>query len=155
MDAFSRIARLVIIIAVCSACTTKVVRPESITLAEALIDIKKSLDAMASVPSDRKHGLMPAEATVEFDVTVTDKTGTEVGLEIVPTGIVNEIARVGGKWSTEVSSSRGNHITIKFRNIIFASENELVAKKSPKELTEIFSEFEKEGWIIFRIPPTR
>ena len=88
--------------------TSKVVRPDSISLSEALVDVVRSLNAMAEVESSLKNGLVPAEVVVTFDVTAADQSGTDAAIDVVPTGVVTEIPRVGGAWHTEV---RGSSVT--------------------------------------------
>lgn len=128
--------------------TSKVVRPDSISLSEALVDVVRSLNAMAEVESSLKNGLVPAEVVVTFDVTAADQSGTDAAIDVVPTGVVTEIPRVGGAWHTEVRGSKGNQITVKFRSILFATERELLLRKSPEEIDQIFEKLKKLGWNV-------
>ncbi len=145
-------ARAIVVIgsalALSGCVTTRVARPESISLADALVEVIESLNAMADVESPLKTGLVPAEVIVTFDVTAAQKTETGAEIEVVPTGIVSEIPRIGGTWSTEVRGSRGNQITIKFRNILFTSDKELLSRMAPEEIDELLQKLKELGWNI-------
>ena len=132
----------------CSCGTTKIVRPDSITLAEALKDIVTALNEMSKVQSEKKLGLIPADVTVTFNISASSKKTAGASIEIVPTGIINEIPKIGGSYEKEISGTRGNQIVIKFRNIMFATEKELISRKTPSEIDELFDRLEKGGWFI-------
>ena len=130
-------------------CTgTKVQRPEAISLSEGLVEIIVALNEMAKVQSDKKLGLVPEEATVVFNVTAGKKDGRTGGIEIVPTGIVQEISKFSMGWSSEITESRGNTITIKLKSILFSKNDELVSSKTAKEILEKIDELQGGGFVI-------
>lgn len=142
----------IIVILVCfaiSGCAgTKIERSEPITLSEGLKEIIVALNEMAKVQSEKKLGLVPEEATVDFNVTAGKKDGKTGGIEIVPTGIVQEISKFSMGWSSEITESRGNTITIKLKSILFSKDDELVSSKTAKEILQKINELQEGGMVI-------
>ncbi len=131
-----------------TGCSTTVQRPEPITLAEALKEVIEALNEISDIPVKSKHGLVPAEVTVTFEITAGRKEGKSASVDIVPTGIIEEIGGISSKWTSEVTESRGNTIVIKFRSILFASEKELIAQKTPEEIDALYQKLKNQGWTI-------
>ena len=126
-----------------SCATTKVDRKEPITLAEGVTEVVKTLNSMSKLQTEKINGLVPAEVTVEFNVTSGKKKNTNASLEIVPTGLVSKI---GAGWSSEITESSGNKITLKFRSILFAEKDELIGHKRVNDLTKMFIELKNSNW---------
>lgn len=133
---------------VLSGCSTVIERAEPITLADALKEMVEALNQMSQMPVEKKNGLVPAEVSVTFTITAGKKEGKTASINVVPTGIIKEISGLSAGWVSEATESRGNTITIKFRSILFANEKELVAQKTPEELSELYDRLEKEGWNV-------
>jgi len=129
-------------------CTTTVERAEPITLADGVKEVINALNSLSELQTSKINGLVPAEVTVVFNITAGSKDSKNATIEIVPTGIVKEISKIGAGWSSEVTQSTGNTLTIKFRSILFANEKELVANKTPAELTKLYEELKGLGWNI-------
>lgn len=144
----SKILIIAMLIFLHGCSTVSVERPDSISLSDALKEVVEALNEMSNLQVEAKHGMAPAEVTVTFNITAGKKTGREASVDIVPTGIVEEITGLSYGWSSEVTETRGNSITIKFRSILFASEKELVGKKTPEEINEIYKKLQELGWNI-------
>ena len=115
------------------------------SLANALTDVTRALNAMSEVQSSQKHGLVPAEVTVTLQLTAGTKEASQAAIEVLPFGAVAEL---GGSYTAEVTSSTGNQIVIKFRSILFANENELVSRRTPGEIDELLRRLRELGWSI-------
>ena len=85
---------------------------------------------------------MPAEIEVVFQVQAQRRKENSVDVSIA----VLDILEAGAERSTEVTRSAGNTITIRFRNIVFATDEQLIGVKSAKELTDLVTELRKLGW---------
>jgi predicted ABC-class ATPase len=121
---------------------------EPISLADGVKEVIAALNSLSELETSKINGLVPSEVTVVFNITAGSKETKTASIEIVPTGIVDQTTTLGGGWTSELTESKGNTITIKFRNIVFANEKELLAKKTPQELTELYEELKKLGWNI-------
>jgi len=133
-----------------SCATTKVTRSEPISLADGLKEVVIALDEMSDVKRDKINGLVPSDVTVEFNVTSGNKKKNDASLEIVPTGLVSKI---GASWSSEVTETTGNKITIKFRSILFANKDDLIGgNKSVEDITKMVKDLEDGGWNTSLLP---
>ena len=141
-----KIAALPLVLALAvSGCATRGHRhiPEStpITLSKGVQTVVKALDALAKRSPDAPfHGLVPAEVEVSFQIVAGRLDTDEFSINVLPVG---DLADIGGKWSTEITRSTGNTITIRFRNILFAKKDEILGFAPPGELKSIFDVIEK------------
>ena len=102
-----------------------------------------ALDELAMKPADAPiHGLMPAEVEVVFKVQAqrNDRNSVVVNVDAL------DIVEVGGERSTEVFRSEGNTITIRFRNIVFATKEQLIGFKEAGDLTTLVQELRMAAW---------
>ncbi len=127
----------------CKHFAKTVERPEPITLADGVKEVIDALNSLSELQTSKINGLVPAEVTIVFNITDGSKDSNSATIEIVPTGIVKEISKIGGGWSSEITQSTGNTLTIKFRSILFANE-----KKTPEELTKLYEELKSLDWNI-------
>lgn len=97
----------------------EVADPHAITLKAAITDVANSLsDVKAMTKARSQIGLYPSEATVEFNIA--SKSTEEDTLKIdasAPTGFIFPISGSAGSTLTN-EGSRGNKITVTFKNII-------------------------------------
>jgi hypothetical protein len=95
---------------------------------------------MHSAEGSLKTGLIPSEVVVTFNVsasaTDTDKLYVEVG---APTTGAPVTGKLGGEVSTTNAATRGNQVTIKFTNILFAPEKTLIQDKTPEALVDLLT----------------
>ena len=127
-------------------CRSAQVEPQApMSLANALTDVTRALNAMSEVQTSQKHGLVPAEVTVTLQLTAGKKEASRAAIEVLPFGAVAEL---GGSYTAEVTSSTGNQIVITFRSILFANENELVSRRTPGEIDELLRRLRELGWSI-------
>ena len=130
----------------CLGCSSaQVAPPAPMSLADALTDVTRALNAMSEVQTSEKHGLVPAEVTVTLQLTAGKKEASQAAIEVLPLGAV---AKLGGSYTAEVTSSTGNQIVIKFRSILFANGDELVSRKTPGEIDELLRRLRELGWNI-------
>jgi hypothetical protein len=140
-------------VAVLSGCNTGQIVPEpgKITLEEAMTSVGKGLANMKAAEGGIRTGLSPSEVTVTFNIsasaTDTGKLYVEVG---APTGSAIT-GKIGGEASTETKTSRGNQITIKFANLLFADENTLIQKKTGQEIKDLLKVLHEAGVDIYAV----
>lgn len=129
-----------------TACGTytpaQVAKPSDVTLRQAVFEVATTLrDVQSLVPDDKKVGLMADEATIVFNVAASSKTTS--GADLTVSNVPVAGGAIGGGASTENISeaSRGNQVTIKFKNIATADMSKGVyslkqfqgASKKPKK----------------------
>ncbi|WFM70499.1 hypothetical protein [Halomonas sp. CKK8] len=73
---------------------------------------------------DTTFGLVPSEITVNLKVDVKNTGSNTTSLSVAPAGTLKEVSRLGSEWKYEGSETRGSHITIKFRNLLFSKPEE-------------------------------
>ncbi|MGM4891256.1 hypothetical protein [Tardiphaga sp. 839_C3_N1_4] len=99
---------------------TEVANPNAITLRQAVMEVTESLhEARGRYPNQPKIGLYPSEATVTFNVSSqsTETTGLQVGAS-VPAAVVPVPITASFSDQIVASGTRGNQVTIKFKNIL-------------------------------------
>lgn len=98
--------------------------PESITLKQGLRELAEGLDELKNMSKDKKsvYGLVPSEIEVDFDISINNTKEATTTIGLVPSSMLN----IGSNWTSKVVSDRGNHIKIKFRNILFTKKDEAV-----------------------------
>ena len=96
---------------------------------EGIQTVMRALDELAKRPADAPiHGLMPAEVEVVFRVQAQRGEENSVDFNVA----LLEIVEAGTERSTEVTRSEGSTITIRFRNIVFATEEQLIGGQDPR-----------------------
>ena len=118
--------------------------PDTITLKDGITTVIEALAAIDENPSDNHSGLMPAEVVVVFKVEAGRTTGSSRAAELQIADIVN----IGGESASEVTASAGNTITITFKSIVFAEQNDLIGTRTPEELTETIETLLGDGWRV-------
>jgi hypothetical protein len=136
-----------------SACATgKVVPdPSNITLEAAMKSVGEGLKQMKEAQGDIKTGLLPSEVTVTFNVTASASDNSKLALT-VSTPQATQLPLSGsltGDVSSAISAARGNVITIKFTNLLFAPQNQFLTTKTAKEIEEILKTLKGEGVTLF------
>jgi hypothetical protein len=144
---------VVIGLSVLGCSTGKVVtKPSDITLESAMTSVGAGLKAMKEAEGGTRTGLVPSEVTVAFNVTVSasDSKKLAVSASTVPATPLPVSGGVTGELGTSVSAARGNVITIKFTNVLFADEKQLVAKKTSEDINKILTMLKEQGVILFK-----
>ncbi len=151
MYAISRTSRFILIVAVISisACTTTIERPPAMTLNEAITEVVDTLDHISKTRPQNTIGLIPSEVVVEFALQVGEKDTNSRTLEVIPVGIIKEISKLSGTWSSEVTSGSSNKISIKFSNLLLAPKSSIVGSVEPNELEKMISDLQKLGFPIW------
>ena len=136
-----------------SACATGKVVPEpsNITLEAAMKSVGEGLRQMKDAQGDIKTGLLPSEVTVTFNVTVSaaDSSKLAISASTSPAAQLPVSGSLTGELSSAISAARGNVVTIKFTNLLFAPEKQMLTMKTPAELKGILDVLKGEGVTIF------
>lgn len=123
------------------------VQPGKITLDEAISEVATGLNKMYDIRKDHpKSGLLPAEVTVSFNISAS---ATDKGKLFVEAGAtlaeVLQVTKAGADISSSLVAKRGNTVTIKFSNLLYADEHTLVRNKSPEEIMKLLQALEEAG----------
>jgi hypothetical protein len=124
---------LAIIISLLTGCATYVVpQPSAITLESAMYSVGTGLREMRRGEGDLRTGLIPEEVTVTFNISASGEQGGKLYVEVspIPLGAVPIKGNAGGDLSTSYTAQRGNQITIKFKNLLFADPKKTQFKDS-------------------------
>lgn len=132
-----------------TGCATPHVVPEpgKITLQAAMEEVAAGLNKMYDIRKDYpKSGLLPAEVNVTFNISASGKDEGKLFVEAGATSAdVLKVTKVGAEVGSKVEASRGNTVTIKFTNILFAPKDTLVMTKTPDEITTLFKAMQNVG----------
>ena len=89
---------------------------------------------------------MPAEVEVVFQVEAQRGEGNSVNVNVA----LLDLVEAGSERSTQVTRSEGNTITIRFRNVVFATNEQLVGLKSAEELATLLQALRDAGLTLTR-----
>lgn len=136
-----------------SACATgKVVPdPSKITLQDAMKSVGEGLKQMKEAQGESKTGLLPSEVTVTFNVTASAADGSKLALavSIPPLPQLPVSGSLTGDLTSAISAARGNVITIKFTNLLFAPEKLLLTTKTAAEIAQILETLKAAGITVY------
>lgn len=144
-----------------AGCATSVVpNPSGITLESALVSVGQGLVAMKQAEisqnqgKDFKTGLLASEAEVTFNIIGSGQQGGKLYIELspIPVGPAPIGGKAGGEFSSSYAASRGNQITIRFRNIAFSKKTTtkegvvtIEGPTDPQHLREIIDALQNSG----------
>jgi hypothetical protein len=112
--------------------------PGSITLKSALAEVGEGLAQMVKAqPPTNNFGLYPAEVTVTFNVIATGTSSASLMVTPGSRFITPAIERAGAQVGVGESASRGNTVSVKFVNLLFAPQDSLVHHVSGTQLFEL------------------
>jgi len=106
----------------------------AITLEDALKSVgtglvfMKQAELQANNNQEFKSGLMASEAEVVFNVSASKSKDGKLYVELTPVTASPVQGKAGGSIGTSESVTRGNQITIKFRNIAFSKTTTTTTK---------------------------
>jgi hypothetical protein len=134
------------------ACATgKVVpTPSDITLEAAMKSVGDGLRLMKEAQGEIKTGLLPSEVTITFNVTASASDSTKLAIAVSTPQQVPVSGSLTGDLSSAISAARGNVITIKFTNILFAPKDHLVTTKSATDINAILDVLKAQGVTIYK-----
>lgn len=99
----------------------QVAEPSSVTVREAVFEVATTLrDVQDLVPPDKRAGLLADEVTVVFNVAATATTTSGADLRISNVALPSGTLGAGASTENVSEGTRGNQITIKFKNIATA-----------------------------------
>jgi hypothetical protein len=134
---------LIIFLASCKAYDVK--QTEPITLKKGIEDIIEALNHAGDLNTTKYNGLVPSEFTVELNLTTSEKGTQNASLEIAPASV---IPKIGAGWSAEVNNSSGNKLTIKFRSILFAKQDEFMSSRTPDSIVQFYQRLKDLNWNV-------
>lgn len=139
-----------------SACTTGRVVPKAskITLQDAMKAVGEGLKEMKTAQGDIKTGLLPSEVIVTFNVTASASDSTKLALTVStpPMPQVPISGSATGEVSNAISAARGNVITVKFANILFAPKDQLITMKGAADIEAILEALKNQGITVYVAP---
>lgn len=149
-----------------SGCATMVEpQPGKITLEEALssvgrglVELKKS-QLTANDGKEFRSGLLPSEAEVTFNISASGEQSGKLFVEITKTPADASLKK-GAELGSSYTASRGNQITVKFRNIAFSKTTKLEDRviiegvTDPDMLVKVVKALEGTGITINAVPST-
>lgn len=105
-------------------------QPGKITLEEALASVGRGLVELkneqikANGGKEFRSGLLPSEAEVTFNISASGEQSGKLFVEITKTPVDSTLKK-GSELGSSYTASRGNQITVKFRNIAFSKTTKL------------------------------
>lgn len=130
-------AALTIPLSGCAAWT--VARPGKITLEQAMKEVARGINDMQEIRAGKPQtGLLPTEVTIVFNVSASAKDEGKLYVEAgaVP-GEVLKTVKQGAELGSSLQATRGNTVTVKFSNVLFAPKDALIHGKSPEEVKNL------------------
>jgi hypothetical protein len=150
-----RLLRCVLVLAAFSlsgcAAGQIVPKPSDITLQAAMKSVGQGLKEMKEAQGDIKTGLLPSEVIVTFNVTAsaTDSSKLAVSVSSPQMPQVPVSGSITGDASSAISAARGNVVTIKFTNLLFAPKDQLITMKAANEIETILKALEGQGITVY------
>jgi len=132
----------------------KVADPKTITLEAALVSVGEGLSKMYDAKDPKyQFGMLPSEVTVAFNVKATGEDGGKLYVEASAKPVETvTIGKIGGEIMSKQTGERGNTITIKMTNVLFAPKDTLLTMKSPEEIAQLLQTIRKDGISVFFVP---
>lgn len=122
--------------------------PKKITVEDAMKDVAEGLNRMYDLRKDYpRTGLLPEEVTVIFNVSASGTDQRKLYLEAGATVAETlKVAKAGGEVGSTLALTRGNTITVKFRNLLFAPKDLLVSTMKPGDLKQLIDALHQVGF---------
>lgn len=156
MRASSLLGALLIALNTSVGCTLVPVAPEpgKITFRQAMQEVAVGLNDLYHLREGQaKTGLIPQEVTIVFNISASAKNEGKLYVEAGATAAdVLKITKVGAEGSSSIDTSRGNQITIKLNNILFAGKETLIITKTPQEVEQLMNLIEGAGYSVYVNP---
>src|SRR5688572_13021911 len=88
-------------------------------------------------------GLIRGEVTVVFNVTAGGENKNELRVDLsAPVGTAPVTIGAGGTSGSTATASRGNQITVRFVNVMYAPDGSLITAKTPADFEHLMSIFQ-------------
>ena len=121
MKAAPSVALLPLILAGCGTYTPReVADPPEITVVKAMSDVGDGLNILSTKTKGHKYGLIADEITIDFNISSKATSDDHLGITSDKIPIGNSVFKLDAGASVGNESNRGNHITIKLKNIATA-----------------------------------
>ncbi len=135
-----KLAAILFLSSVLAGCATSGMPPAqagAITLEDAMASVGAGLFAMERAEEGVITGLVPTEVTVTFNISASTTKSDKLFVEVGGGAAAVASAKAGGEASAKSEASRGNQITIKFSNLLYAGKDTLIESKPPAALAEL------------------
>ena len=146
---------LTTIVASLTGCASYVVpKPGNITLQNAMQSVGEGFKEMKKAEGDLRTGLIPDEVEVTFNISASGEQGGQIYVEASPLPTFPVQGKAGGEASTKYTAQRGNQITIKFKNLVFADPSKTMLKdpETAQKMLDILRDPKNKDGVFF-IPP--
>lgn len=141
-----RIVLLMFLAVVGGCATTPKSLPSDITLASALTQVRDGIAILGAPTEGKKAGLMVSEVNVTFNVAAEVGEEKELKVDLSPGNVIKEIPSGSFSSSSTYEEGRGNQITFKFQNVMFANKDTILGLTStPSVLTLETTTTEEKG----------
>jgi hypothetical protein len=138
-----------------ACCPTGKIMPEAseITLEAAMKSVGEGLKQMKIAQGDMKTGLLPSEVTVSFNIaaSASDKKGLTIALGTPQGQQLPITGNISGNLESAITAARGNVITIKFTNLLYAPKEQLITMKSAEEIGSILKALKADGITVYMV----
>lgn len=124
-------------------------------LESAMHSVGAGFREMKEAEGDLRTGLVPDEVEVTFNISASGEQGGKLFVEVspIPIGSTPIQGKAGGDFSTKYTAQRGNQITIKFKNLLFADPSKTLLKDSveTQKLLNIIKDPQNRDAIFYQI----
>ena len=116
-------------------------------LREAMEEVATGLNRMYEIRANSpKSGLLPSEVTVVFNISASATDKSKLYIEAgAKAAEIFKVTGAGAEVGTQVAAARGNTVTVKFTNVLFAPKDTLVMHKSPEDLKKLLEVIKQSG----------
>ena len=133
----------------CSAAGGVVEHPSEVTLESALRSVGAGLYDMSVAQRDVTTGLLPAEVTVTFNVSVSATDSSKLVVDVASLPVGGGTGKVGGDIGSTTTAQRGNQITVKFTNLLYSTNGKLVFMKTPEDIGKLLKALKEAGVHVY------
>lgn len=114
--------------------------PGEITLQDAMRSVGEGLVAMKAAQESLRTGLVPSEVVVTFNISANATDEEKLYVEVGAPTSTGVTGKGGGEATSEMTTGRGNQITITFKNLLYASTGTIAYDKSPDDIAALFGQ---------------
>lgn len=98
-------------------------KPSSVSLETALQSVKDGIALVGEDKGEKKAGLLISEVSVSFNIAASATASDKLMVDLLPGGVIGEIPSGSFERSRGQTEARGNQITFKFQNMMFAGKD--------------------------------
>lgn len=98
----------------------EVANPPEVTVVKAFADVGDGLNVLSAKTKGHKYGLIADEITIDFNISSKATSDNHLGITSDKIPIGNTVFGLDARAAVANESNRGNHITVKLKNIATA-----------------------------------